>query len=374
MIAATYTQNVGYRIEDVPIPEIGPDELLVRVMASSICGTDLRIIRSGHRKLSPGQKLVLGHEFAGVVAKAGSRVRQFHEGQRVGVAPNMGCGQCEECIRGLPNMCPDYTAFGITMDGAHTEYVRIPSIAIVQGSVIPLPDHVPFEQASLIEPLSCVVNANRASRIEPGNAVLIFGAGPVGVMHLMLSRLSGAAIVVVADVQTERLQSAAELGATAVVNSTEEDLRERLMQLTAGRGADVVITACSVAAVQEQALGLLAPFGRLCLFGGLPKDNSCVRFDTNLIHYRQLIVTGVTGGAPRDFRAAMRLLAAGRIPVERVISHRFAQADMAAAFDVAMKGDAMKVVLVSSLECGAGTVRSRVAPLGTGPLRTADDH
>jgi L-iditol 2-dehydrogenase len=279
MIAATYTQDFGYRIEDVPVPEIGPDEILIRVMASSICGTDLRIIRSGHRKLFPGQKLVLGHEFAGVVAKVGANVRMFREDQRVGVAPNMGCGQCEECIRGLPNMCPDYTAFGITMDGAHTEYVRVPSIAIVQGSVIPLPDQVPFEQASLVEPLSCVVNANRASRIKPGNSVLIFGAGPVGLMHLMLARLSGAAVVVVADVQAERLRRAAELGAAAVIDSAVEDVRDRLMQLTARRGADVVITAYSVAAVQEQALGLLAKeCYRYCSYRASSRDsirNSC---------------------------------------------------------------------------------------------------
>jgi len=346
MIAATYTQNVGYRIEDVPVPRIGADDLLVRVMASSICGTDLRIIRNGHRKLAPGEKLVLGHEFAGVVAEVGARRTRFHVGQRVGVAPNMGCGQCEECIRGLPNMCPDYTAFGITMDGAHTRFVRIPSEAVEQGSVMPLPDHVPFEQAALAEPLSCVVNANRASRIEPGNSVVIFGAGPVGLMHLVLARLSGAAVLLVADVRPERLEKAAELGATAVVNSAAASVRDRLMHLTAGRGADVVITACSVASVQEQALELLAPSGRLCLFGGLPKDHASVRFDTNLIHYRQLLVTGVTGGAPRDFRAALRLLAAGRIPIDRVVSHRFATEEMAAAFDVALRGEAMKVVLV----------------------------
>jgi L-iditol 2-dehydrogenase len=306
----------------------------------------LRIIRNGHRKLATGQKIVLGHEFAGVVAESGPAVRHFAPGQRVGVAPNMGCGQCEECIRGLPNMCPDYTAFGITMDGAHTEYVRIPNTAIIQGSVMPLADGVSFEHAALVEPLSCVVNANRASRIEPGSVVLIFGAGPVGLMHLMLAQLSGAAAVVVADVDSERLKRATEVGATTVVDSGKENVRDRLMALTNRRGADVVITACSVAAVQEQALGLLAPFGRLCLFGGLPKDASTIRFDTNLIHYRQLIVTGVTGGSPRDFRAAMRLLAAGRIPIERVVSHRFAQADMAAAFDVALRGDAMKVVLI----------------------------
>jgi L-iditol 2-dehydrogenase len=176
--------------------------------------------------------------------------------------------------------------------------------------------------------------------------VVVFGAGPVGLMHLMLSRLRGAASLVVVDVQQERLERAAELGATVTVDPAAEDVRDRIMALTGRRGADVVITACSIASGQEQALGLLAPFGRLCLFGGLPKDNSCVPFDTNLIHYKQLIVTGVTGGAPRDFRAAMRLLAAGRIPIDRVVSHRFAARDMAAAFDVALGPAAMKVLLV----------------------------
>ncbi len=346
MIAATYTQNVGYRIKDLPVPQIGEDDLLVRVMASSICGTDLRIIRNGHRKLRPGQELVLGHEFAGVVAKTGPRARGFQAGQRVGVAPNVGCGQCDMCVRGLPNMCPDYTAFGITMDGAHTEYVRIPGEAVVQGSVVPLPEGIPFEQAALVEPLSCAVNGNRASRIAPGDAVVVFGAGPIGLMHLMLARLCGAAAIVAVDVQADRLRRAAELGATAVVDATAEDVAGRVMHETSGRGADAVITACSIASVQEQALGLLAPFGRLCLFGGLPKDDSRVRLDTNLIHYRQLLVTGVTGGSPRDFRAAMRLLAAGRIPIDRVVSHRFAADDVAAAFDVALGGEAMKVVLV----------------------------
>ena len=127
MIAATYTQNETFRVEDVPSPEIAADELLVKVMASSICGTDVRIIRNGHRKLAPKQKLVLGHEFAGVVVQVGKQQTAFREGQRIGVAPNIGCGQCDMCVRGLPNMCPDYTAFGITFDGAHTEYVRIPA-------------------------------------------------------------------------------------------------------------------------------------------------------------------------------------------------------------------------------------------------------
>ena len=249
------------------------------------------------------------------------------------------------CARGLPNMCPDYTAFGITLDGAHAEYVRIPSAAIVQGSVIPLPDSLSFEEAALLEPLSCVVNGNRASRIELGDTVVIFGAGPIGLLHLFLAQLSGAASVIVADVQLARLETAARLGATRTVHSGEENVLERVRKETRSRGADVVITACSVAAVQEQAIELLAPLGRACFFGGLPKDGSRVAIDTNLIHYKQLLVTGVTGGAPHDFRTALDLVASGRVDVRQVISHTVLAARMAEAFQMAMREDALKVVI-----------------------------
>jgi 2-desacetyl-2-hydroxyethyl bacteriochlorophyllide A dehydrogenase len=352
MIAATYTQNQGYAVQDVPVPEIADDELLVEVMASSICGTDLRILRSGHRKLKDGQRIVLGHEFAGVVVRAGDRAAGFRAGQRVGVAPNMGCGQCAMCIRGLPNMCPDYTAFGITLDGAHAEFVRIPRAAIVQGSVMTLPDGISFTEAALVEPLSCVVNGARATRIEPGDNVVIFGAGPIGLLHLLVARHSGAAKVIVADVQPHRLRKAEELGASVVVRSDGENVRQRVLDETGNQGADAVITACSVAAVQEMALELLAPFGRLCLFGGLPKDGSMIRLDSNLIHYKNLLVTGVTGGAPRDFRAAMSLVAAGRVDVRQVISHAFATADMAEAFRVALHEETMKVVITREKVAG----------------------
>ncbi len=345
MIAAIYTEGGAFQVEDAPIPRITDDELLVKVMASSICGTDVRIIRNGHRKLGRGQRLIVGHEFAGMIVKAGSHARQYREGQRIGVAPNIGCGQCDMCVRGLPNMCPDYTAFGITFDGAHAEYVRIPAQAIAQGSVHCLPDGLSFADAALIEPLSCVVNGNRASRIEMGDTVIIFGAGPIGLMHAMLARLSGAARVLVVDVKPSRLSQAMEVGATSTVNSAAEVVHDRVMAETAGRGTDVVITACSVAAVQEQAIGLLAPFGRVCFFGGLPKDGSLVRLDTNIVHYKQLLLTGVTGGSPRDFRTAMNLIVSGRVNIGKVVSHCFATADLAKAFDVALNQECMKIVV-----------------------------
>jgi L-iditol 2-dehydrogenase len=346
MIAAVFTQGEGLEVREMPLPEIADDELLVRVMASSICGTDVRIIQNGQRKLNTGDRVILGHEFSGIVEKAGRKVgTQYPEGCRVGVAPNIGCGQCPMCTRGMPNMCPNYEAYGINMDGAHTEYVRIPFGSIVQGSVMRIENGLSFSEASLVEPLSCALNGSRTAQIGLGDTVLIFGAGPIGMFHIDLARLSGAARVITADVIDDRLDQARQRGADTVINPEKSDLKEQLFDMTGGLGADAIITACSVPAVQAQALELLAPFGRVCFFGGLPKDRSRVELDTNLIHYRNLLVTGVTGGSPKDFRDALHLVQAGRIQLDDIISHRFAPAAMQDAFDAAMNGAALKVVI-----------------------------
>jgi 2-desacetyl-2-hydroxyethyl bacteriochlorophyllide A dehydrogenase len=345
VIAATYTQNQGFAVADLPRPAIGPDELLVEVMASSICGTDLRMIRSGHRKLADGQRVVLGHEFAGVIAEAGSRVAGFRVGQRVGVAPNIGCGHCPMCSQAMPNLCPEYAAYGITFDGGHAQFVRIPADAIAQSTLIELDDNVSFAEASLVEPLSCVLNGQRSVAIRAGDKVVVFGAGPIGLLHLLAAKLAEAAAVIVVEPDDDRLARARKLGADATINPRTSDVAEQVKSLTAGRGADVIITACSVPAVQEQSIALLAPFGRVCFFGGLPAGQSTIRLDTNLIHYRNLVVTGSTGGAPRDFRQAMELVQAGKIDLGLVVSHVFAQADMAAAFQAATAPDALKIVL-----------------------------
>jgi len=191
MLAATYTQGGVFAIEEIPRPENSGDGMLLRVTATSICGTDVKIVRNGHRKLKAGQRIVLGHEFVGVIERVGPRVAGYGVGQRVGVAPNAGCGHCDACVRGQSNYCPDYTAFGIDRDGAHAAYVELSARFITQGNVIPLPETVSDREASLLEPFSCVVNGIRVSRIELGDTVVIYGAGPIGLLHAMLSRTAG---------------------------------------------------------------------------------------------------------------------------------------------------------------------------------------
>ena len=347
MIAARYVPGTGLEVGEAPVPAIGEAELLVRVEATSICGTDLKIVRGGHRKLRPGQTIILGHEFVGTIEQAGSRVSNYAVGTRVGVAPNMGCARCEMCGRGLANMCPDYSAFGIDRDGSHTEFVCIPTAALAQGNVIPLSPGVSPVEAALAEPLSCVVNGMRAAQLRAGDTVLIYGAGPMGLLNLLLALASGAARVWVVDLNDARLERARALGASDVFNSSRGLVKDWIGHLTGGRGVDVVITAVAVRQVQQEAVELLAPFGRLNLFAGLPNGESTAELNTNAIHYKNLVVTGMTGGAPQDYRTALKLIESGRIAVRKIVSHVFALREVGRAYEVALSGEGMKVVMTA---------------------------
>ncbi len=352
MIAARYTQGGKLQVVDAPKPTAAEDELLLRVEASAICGTDLKIVRHGHRKMRDGQTVILGHEFVGTVEQAGSRTGDYPVGTRVGVAPNIGCGSCEMCRRGLGNMCPDYEAFGITLDGAHAEFVRVPSKAVVQGNVIPMPKAVSPVDASLIEPLSCAVSSVRAAQVRAGDSVLVYGAGPMGLLNVMVAVAAGASQAVVVDPDEARLEKAKRLGAAQVVNPQRQSVPEWVAGQTGGRGVDAVIVAAPVPALQQEGLSLLAPFGRLCLFAGLPRGHGRVELDTNAIHYKNLIVTGMTGGSARDYQAALDLVRQKKADVSQVVSHVFPLRRMQEAYDTALSGEGMKIVMVAGQQNG----------------------
>jgi L-iditol 2-dehydrogenase len=346
MIAATYTQGGGLEILDLPRPRLEPGDALLRVEAASICGTDTKMLRLGHRKLKEGQRIVLGHEFAGVIEEVQGPAGRLRAGQRVGVAPNWGCGQCPACIRGLANYCPAYSAFGIESDGAHAEYVRLPARAISQGNVVELPEDVAWEESSLAEPLSCVVNAQSSVGLSAGDKVAVYGCGPMGLLHIMLARASGAQSITALDPNPARLEMARAVGATHTVSSSQENVAGHIREMVGE--LDVVITAVPVAGVIAEGLQLLAPFGRLCLFAGLPKDKPEATFDANAVHYKNLLVTGTTGGSNRDYRQALALIAGRRVDVRQIISHRFDFSRLREAYDVALAGTGMKVVIQRS--------------------------
>lgn len=345
MKAAYLTAPGQIAVEDIPPHKIGEGDLLMKMGATSICGTDLRIYKNGHFKIPPGQKRVLGHELTGEIMEAGSGVKGYLKGMRVAMAPNIGCGVCRQCIQGHINICPTYDAFGISLDGGFQDYVVIPASAVGSGCIVEIPGNVSFEEAALAEPLSCVHNSYSYLRTRPGDSVLIIGAGPIGALHAALHRSAGGTRIMVADLSSSRLEAVKSFGADIVINSGEQDLKEAVMAHTEGRGADVIVTAASAAALQAQSLELAALGGRICFFGGLPSGRDGVELATNLIHYRQLSIFGTTGSTYTDHRISMELIASGRIDVKPLISRRFPVEETEAAFRYARSGAGMKAFI-----------------------------
>lgn len=345
MQAAVYHGALDLRVELVPIPAIKAGEILVKVECASICGTDLRIYHGQHRKYPAGTRRIPGHEVVGRIAALGTEVSGYQAGQRVFIAPNLGCGHCKQCLSGRNNLCANYEALGVTLDGAFAEYARVPAAAVAQGNVIPVRGDLDPAALALAEPFACVLHGQDALHIQPGETVLVLGAGPIGLMHVLLARLRGVGKVIVSEPRPERLAQALEMGADLGVDPLKQDLAKAVAEATGGEGAEAVIVAAPVHAVMEQALSLAAIGGRINFFAGLPKDKPAIQVDANLVHYKELIVTGTTACSTGDCRRAAALLESGRVDLSPLVSQRFSLAQAVEAFQAAEARNAMKIVI-----------------------------
>ena len=345
MLAAVYHGPNDLRLEEHRVPAIGPDEALLKIVSSGICATDLRILHGDHRELPPDTVRILGHEGVGDIAEVGVNVRGLNVGQRVFVAPNIGCGHCHQCVSGNNNRCVEYQAFGIMIDGAFAEYMRFPGSAILQGNLIPLDTKTDHVAAPLLEPFACVLRGQDAVDVRPNDLVLVIGDGPIGIMHATLARLRGARRIVVSGHHPERLSHAAKAGADRTINSLREDLAPLLFEETRGHGADVIIVAAPARNAQEEALRLAAIGGRINFFGGLPKNDPTIHFDSNLVHYRELRVTGTTACSTSDCWRAAAIVNSGRINLGRLVSDRLPLSGAIEAFALAEDHKSLKIIL-----------------------------
>jgi L-iditol 2-dehydrogenase len=325
------------RVVTVSDPALGDGEILVRVRASAICGTDVRMLRNGAKVLP----ITLGHELSGVVEEVGRGAGCCRPGMAVAVAPNFGCGVCDECVAGRTHQCPQLQAVGIHVDGGFAEYVRVPAAAVAQGNVCPIPEGLSFVEAALAEPLSCVYASFERARLAPGDSVLVIGAGPIGLLHAKLYRLAGAGLVMVHDLNEARLAVCAQ-EAPSIVTIGPERVKERILELTHGRGADVIVTATSSPASQQLAFQVPAQDARVIFFGGLPAGQEVVPLDTNVIHYKQITVTGTTRQSLEQFRRCLRLLGSGRLPVRAVVTSTHPLENAIEAFAGAARGEGLK--------------------------------
>lgn len=340
--AVLYGKN-DMRLEERPIPQIDADEVLIQVGSAAICGTDVRMYQNGTEDISEDHPLIIGHELAGMICETGKNVTAYKPGMRVAVAPNMGCGICDDCIRGNSHMCKQYRALGINMDGGFAEYVKIPAQAVRAGNMVQLDDHVTYGESAITEALSCVYNGSQQCNIRPGNSVLVIGAGPIGIMHAMMAKMAGAANVYINDISQERLAICKEIDKSFI--TVRDNVVEQMEVYTKGKGTDVVITACPVPDAQRNALEIAGNYARVCFFGGLPKDRELVQLNTNLIHYKQLICTGTTRASLRQFKEALGFVSAGIIDVKKLITGTFALSDITQGFQCAVNGKGLKNVI-----------------------------
>lgn len=345
MLAARMYGKEDIRIENIPVPEISRTEILLKVESAAICGTDVRMYKNGKDGINENNPRVLGHEFAGLVEEVGADVEYYKKGMRVAVAPNMGCGVCEYCTSGKGHLCETFfQAPGINIDGGFAEYVRLPEQAVRQGNIIPIDDRVSFTEAALNEPLSCVYNAFQKVGINPGDHVLIIGAGPIGIMHAKLAKMAGASNVIISDLSQERLDKCIEVDSDFLTVIADE-LKDFVMKVTKGKGLDVCITANPAPSTQALAITLMAIEGRVNFFGGLPKDRENVQINTNLIHYNELTVTGSTKASVAMFAKTLQFLAEGLIQVDDLVSEYFELKDIQSAFESAVEAKGLKNVI-----------------------------
>ncbi|MCW2954364.1 MAG: hypothetical protein JWQ48_3534 [Conexibacter sp.] len=347
MRALVYHGPEQLELEQRPDPVAARGGAVVRVLACGICGTDLRIAKGAHRAYADGAARVPGHEIAAELVElgAGAGAGGLAVGDRVFIAPNLGCGHCPACRAGRSNLCASAEAFGITRDGGFAEYMAVPPAALEQGLLLPVPAGADPAVLSVVEPLACVLRGQRAVGVREGDRVLVCGAGPIGLLHVLLARAAGAAKVLVSEPHARRREEAVAFGADVGIDPSGEDLRVRVFEETDELGADVVITAVPVPAVQEQSLELAAVGGRINFFGGLPRDASTIRIDANVVHYRELQLTGTTANDTDDCREALELALSGRIALDRLVTARFPLEQAGAAFAAAAGGRELKVVL-----------------------------
>ncbi len=346
MLAACYDGTQKIKLEERQIPEVGPDELLLEVKAVGICGTDLRILKGGHQRIPPGQKVILGHELSGVISSVGRNVEWLKSGQKVSIAPNMGCGRCNLCILGFTNLCENYYSFGVVIDGGCAQYMRVPAGAITQGNISVIPENLSFEEAALVEPLSCVYHGLMASKLMPGEDILVIGAGAIGLMFVQLAKALGAGRVFVSSYSNPRSDLAKQFGADLIINPKIDNLKETILKETNGRGVDIAIIAAPSREAQSSAIEILAHHGRVNCFGGLPSGQEMVSFNSNLIHYKELCLTGTTGSSVKQFRTSLFLVASGKVDVRSLATKCFSIKDVDEAFEYAASKQGLKTIVL----------------------------
>jgi L-iditol 2-dehydrogenase len=347
MKAAVIKKPGVVEVEEVPMPKPAAGEVLLKVEACAICGTDQRVLTGEKHVDVP----IVGHEITGRVAEVGTGVKSIKKGERYIVQTVIGCGQCSMCRKNRHNLCEKgFTAIGYQYNGGFAEYTIMPKIAVDQGCLIPVSETISALEGTLIEPLSCCVNGMKYIPMEEMDHVVIFGGGIIGVLNGLVAKARGAKTVTIMDVSKERLDLLKRIGLPFdnLVNSRENDPEKWVAEHTGGRGVDAVVVAASVKVLFAIGIKLLARAGHISIFAGMPKSAPVEPTDLNLIHYRELNIHGANSSSIDAYLTARDFIVNGKINGKPLVTHTFSLADFNKA--VKVQGDpesgALKVVIV----------------------------
>jgi L-iditol 2-dehydrogenase len=333
-------------VRNVADPVAPAEGVVLEVRACGICGSDLRRWQEGPPAGVDG--MIPGHEAAGIVLEAGKGQSRFTEGDRVAIAPDVHCGRCYYCRRGLYNLCDGIRFIGVTpeLPGALAERLVLTGEVLTHGIVHPMPEGMTFAEGSLAEPSCSVLACHERAGTGLADTVVVMGAGPIGCLHIIIAKARGASVIV-SEPSPVRRGLAQRCGPDAVVDPAAEDLGTRVRRMTAGVGADIVICANPIAETQTQAVQIVRKRGKVVLFGGLPKAHPLVTLDSNRIHYGEIEVVGAFSYHPTMHQRALDLIRRKVIDADLLVTHRFDLEDVGKAFEAAAAGEALKVVVTT---------------------------
>jgi L-iditol 2-dehydrogenase len=341
MKAAVFEGIETIRVRQVPDPVCDPDGVVVKVRACGLCGSDIRNFHAGLR--GDVTRQIMGHEIAGTVEEVGARATRFRVGDRIAASPDVSCGECWYCRRGLVNLCLNHRMVGTHWPGGFAHYVHLPGVVLAHGIVHRMPEGLSFEAASLSEPASSVMAAQANAGIGLGDTVLVIGDGPVGCLHVEVARARGASRIILAGLT--RLALAARFNPDHLIDAGNTDLVQEVRRITGGLGADVAIVATPVASTQAQGVEAVRKRGRVILFGGLPKTDPMTTLNGNLIHYNELCVVGAFSYPATMHEAALREIGDGKIDAGKLISQVVPLEGIVDGIHSSEAGEALKVVV-----------------------------
>jgi len=341
MRVVMYYNNKDVRIEEMPIPKIRGGELLVKVMASGICGSD--VMEWYRVKKAP---LVLGHEITGEIVEVGRGVSDYKIGDRVFVSHHVPCNTCHYCLSGHHTACETFHKTNYD-PGGFSEYIRVPQINVERGVYI-LPDEISYEDGTFIEPLACVVRGLRLSHFKPGQSILIIGSGVSGLLYVKLCRALGADRIIATDINEYRLEKAKQYGADAVIDGKSE-IREQLFRFNEGRLAELVIVCASALSASMEALSCVDRGGTI-LFFAVPEPEIMLPIPLNEFWRNETTLMTSYGAGPVDIETTIRLLHNGRVSVNEMVTHRLSLDEAQLGFQlVAEAGKSLKVIIEPQL-------------------------